>query len=29
VGMYIKGGTLHLAPRQPQVPNLPVDRFLS
>jgi two-component system, chemotaxis family, CheB/CheR fusion protein len=29
VGMYIERGALHLAPRQPQVPNLPVDRFLS
>ena len=27
-GMYIERGALHLAPRQPQVPNLPVDRFL-
>jgi len=27
MGLYIEGGTLHLAPRQPQVPNLPVDRF--
>lgn len=26
--MYIQGGKLHLAPRQPQVPNLPVDQFL-
>ena len=28
VSMYIERGTLHLAPRTPQVPNLPVDRFL-
>ena len=28
-GMYIERGTLHLAPRALQVPNLPVDRFLS
>lgn len=28
VGMYVERGVLHLAPRQPQVPNLPVDRFL-
>jgi two-component system, chemotaxis family, CheB/CheR fusion protein len=28
-GMYIQGGVLHLAPRQPQIPNLPVDQFLS
>lgn len=27
-GMYIERGTLHLAPRALQVPNLPVDRFL-
>ena len=27
--MYIERGTLHLAPRTLQLPNLPVDRFLS
>ena len=28
-GMYIQNGVLHLAPRQPQIPNLPVNQFLS